>query len=199
VIDHDAYRIIAITGTDSLNDWLQHNLRWRSKERQGRLIHGGMVTYTSHVLEALHRANMLLRPVPLYLTGHSLGGAAACILPMLTSLPDLAGIVTLGAPPFFADSAQYKFADKLTRVRHVYDLVPDCLPRSHHPAGQEIWLDESGKVTSMNSDVTRRVTRFLKINAARLTGTALKLGTQWHSRKFYADSVSRWCASQPPQ
>ena len=105
-------------------------------------VHIGFLTHATLVLRGLQSFN-LSSCDDVMIFGHSLGGAAASILPMLW--PELkAHVVTYGAPPYLKRSSPEP-AQRITRVVHYFDPVP-CYPALtyRHPKSTTIYIRRPG-------------------------------------------------------
>lgn len=124
----DRRYLVVIRGSDGITDWLQNGMRW-SVRFLGALVHAG---FLAHMLELApifeNRDND--KSLPVYLVGHSLGGAAAVLLgtKIAATYPDReVRIVTFGAPRTGQKSFRV-LCSRLTNLyirqyRHRWDIV----------------------------------------------------------------------------
>lgn len=125
---------IVVAGSDDFRDWA-HNLDYRGSNVYGEDYHKGFLMHSALVRSALLSMERYLprnwRDKPVYLYGHSLGGAVAKMLPMMMDL-NVREIVTFGAPQ--CSSEVYPQAHNLLEYRVAGDPVPH-LPLSWEDGG----------------------------------------------------------------
>ena len=145
-VDHEE-TWIGIRGSDDIYDWA-YNRNTKRVLVAGSLVHEGFYDYTKLVIDAIERLaknakipnGWNLRTV--YLCGHSLGGAAARLIPTVCKGFRVNQIVTFGAPPTHVDSAAAIYNFPLTEFRLPWDPFP------HLPLGKD-W-GECGKIVRIN-------------------------------------------------
>jgi len=127
---------IAIRGTDNFNDWLT-DLQFHPvfDDILNVWVHHGFQIYARAVLDDLLGPNQHIRlfnpTYDTYITGHSLGGAAAVVLSLYlyTRYPNalrVDGVYTYGQPKVFDNDGAIswpKFADGIYHVENCYDPV----------------------------------------------------------------------------
>ncbi len=124
--------VVAIAGTEpsNLGNWLQNFDFPVDRDGAHRGFQAGALAAQPMIETAL--AN---RPGPIYLTGHSLGGALAAMTALL--LPNtwtnrIAGIYTIGMPrpgnATYRDTYNPRLGDRTYRLIHADDLVPKVPP-----------------------------------------------------------------------
>ena len=109
--------VVAIAGTD---DWLdmRHDLNIQaSRLASGPSVHRGFAAHCEHVVLGLKPFRSLWSKdgANLWVVGHSLGGAAAVVLPLLATLPKACHVVTYGAPPAIAQGFGATYMGRVTR------------------------------------------------------------------------------------
>jgi predicted lipase len=123
--------IVAFRGSSSAQDWLQNGQFWQQHTWGGN-VHAGFNEALNDILFHLFQATrMALSPdVPLFVTGHSLGGALAQLFAEVCARQDLnvAGVYTFGAPRVgdraFARHYNKVLGDRTFNVVNEYDVVP---------------------------------------------------------------------------
>lgn len=200
---HREVDVIAVAGSDEANDWA--NNRKHSTMRLGGVeVREGFVNHAKMLATALDNAGLFSkwRRWPLYLTGHSLGGAAAAVLPLIESL-GFEQIVTFGQPRFATKDTikHYPHCGKLTRIVRTMDVVPDVPLRFKLPfwpsqqwshCGNEIWIDETG--TNQDPTLPWRVGRRVK-RAGRYAANWYRLKrvmSEDHNIAEYARLCRQW-------
>lgn len=142
VENHDSLHL-SWRGTDDAQDWL-HNAKFFAtsvpfmKDRKYK-VHSGFLEYTSMLMPAvLRKLDELLaeKPRPVFISGHSLGGAAAVISAMQFeahrgSARELASVITFGQPRVvnrpLAEFLERRWVEKYKlyfRYTHNNDIVP---------------------------------------------------------------------------
>ena len=143
--------ILAFRGTHELRDWITDAEFWREPGPAGT-VHHGFLRAADSVLPALLRALPPPRVAPVYLTGHSLGGALAMLVAyelFLREIP-VAGVITFGQPRVgdrdWAKIYDHVLGDVTWRVVHEEDLVPRIpgVLLGYHHAGNEVFLNSAG-------------------------------------------------------
>uniref|UniRef100_A0A0D6R374 Fungal lipase-type domain-containing protein n=1 Tax=Araucaria cunninghamii TaxID=56994 RepID=A0A0D6R374_ARACU len=161
--------VIAFRGTqeNSFRNWVE-NLFFKQVDldypgMSGSMVHHGFYSAYHNtslrpgVVEAVKRIQKRDVPLPIMVTGHSMGGAMAsfCALDLTVNYgaKDVQ-VVTFGQPrignKFFADYYNM-FVPKTIRVTHNHDIVPHLPPyythflkRTYHHFPQEIWIHSVG-------------------------------------------------------
>lgn len=154
------FTLISFTGTNSLEDW-GINLKTRPVADAGGLpgkLHRGFVKALDQVWAAA--VNPLLgRPVPLWVTGHSLGGAlavlAAARCALVTGQP-VRGLYTYGQPRVgnhdLRDAIDVSLAGRYFRYVNDRDIVPRVPPATlgYRHAGHSFLFTEDGAVREVS-------------------------------------------------
>ncbi len=190
-------RMLVIRGTDGdLWDWVSN---FNCRPVLG--LHAGFATYAKLVIEALEREGLHhLCDKPIYLVGHSLGGAAATLLPHLSQQFTFAEcVITFGSPPVFWNDTPPSYITDAYHVRFETDIVPDvplqfgqwCFAKWRHPkTALTYWFDGKSKpvVPGKNHEMYRRIRRYVDwFNAAYVRGGSFLDDVKYsHSRHRYA-------------
>ena len=128
-------QIVAIRGTSNAQDWITNSEIEQTFDPILRVnVHSGFAAYARAVRTAVQQTNLLEPTYKTYVTGHSLGGAAAVILGLYwyvdRTAPDhyyIAGVYTYGQPKPFNNQGGISwpdFAQKIYRVEDCDDAVP---------------------------------------------------------------------------
>lgn len=149
--------ILSFRGSKNIQNWII-NLSTNQVDYSrctGCKVHNGFNTAWNLakplVTTQIQNLRALYRDVPIYATGHSLGGAIATL-----SVPDIkqtfgnvAGLTTFGEPRVGnqAFSSFYGSVIESNRVVHYADIVPHIPPLAlnFYHQGNEVWYDEAMK------------------------------------------------------
>ncbi|MGH2359556.1 MAG: lipase family protein, partial [bacterium] len=148
---NDRFAVLAFRGTeeDMRNIVTDLDIRFQRDKKTGARIHDGFSTSYALVGPDINRALAELEPnLPLYITGHSLGGALAAVAAMRIHPEDhIAACYTFGCPRV----GDGEFVDHLWKVP-VYRLVhaADVVTRlpfafGYRHAGDFRYIKHSGK------------------------------------------------------
>lgn len=150
--------IIAFRGTENLEDW-KTNLNLAKAAWKVGMFHSGFYKSIYSVWPtATARLNSLrTNNQPIWLTGHSLGGALATLACGLLDdeLPEqaIAGVYTFGQPRvgdvIFAQTIDQRVKKRFFRVVNNNDIVPRIprIPRiKYRHAGSQLYFDALGKL-----------------------------------------------------
>lgn len=152
----DEWRLIAFRGTNDKKDW-SANVKFIPLETEWGVIHKGfgeaMNSLWPEVYEVISRSG---KELPIWLTGHSLGGAIAQLTGTRLLLEGIkpAGVITFGQPPVgyetFAKRYELELGDDFLRFVDNVDIVPKVftpftlLQLSH--AGRLFYFDTAGEL-----------------------------------------------------
>lgn len=120
------FAVLAFRGTEkNLGDILTDlNIRFYKHEETGARLARGFGDAYQHVAEEISRT-METVDVPLYITGHSLGGALATIASMKLPSDRIAACYTFGGPRVGNSEFEQKlYKVPVYRVVHAADIVP---------------------------------------------------------------------------
>jgi hypothetical protein len=146
--------IVAFRGTAKLYDWLI-NLNARTMAFEGGRVHRGFFKETFKEISDLSNSTHLNADT-IYITGHSLGGALAALMSLITSPAidtKIKSVYTFGTPRYGDNKASYNWIKPYSCIR-AGDPVPNLPPDSklfHYtdpddlrdPAGQPVRFDRS--------------------------------------------------------
>lgn len=177
--------IVAIAGTD---DWLdvRHDLRVQATTlAQGPAVHCGFAAHAVDCRVALKNwRDLIARPdATVWITGHSLGGAAAVLLPLFLEVP-AARIYTYGSPPAIAQGSGGTYVRSVTRFAHIMDVVPKVYRSLYEHVGRPFWIRSSGKVTGSPSAIHWAAEGLAKVGRI-LTRGFLAANKHYHSMAQY--------------
>ena len=162
--------VIAIRGTDSLWD-MSDNLRFlRTSHPNGwGKVHRGFKNYVDDLLqegensqngesfrEKLQRFGKIH---PIFLTGHSLGGAAAVYLAsiLVGEGYHVAGVATMGAPRVgnkaFVRQYNSQLGSRTVQIRNHMDVIPFLPPRrlGFRHVGRQLWMSSEGSLLPVSA------------------------------------------------
>jgi triacylglycerol lipase len=150
VIENDRCMVIAFRGTDSVADWLGNmQLLPEFDASLGGALHGGFLEAYRRVADVVDAAFGRANGRPLWLTGHSLGGALAVIAAVTHRAQPIAGLMTFGQPLLLgrrpARTVDIVFAQRYRRFVNRDDLVARVPPGYVH-AGVRVHFDSGGTV-----------------------------------------------------
>lgn len=177
VVDLNNAVIIAFRGTDSVADWVtdaRFLRRTLCTESNGDVVecHAGFLSAAGSVLvELFAQLRYSVADRPVFVTGHSLGGALAmlCALEMSRQKVGIAQIYTFGQPRVGNAAFKRLYERELPqtyRVVYQEDIVARVphLPRITDPyrhAGVEVFINSAGAV-EFNPSFWRRATSDLR-------------------------------------
>lgn len=149
-IESDRWTIIAVAGSDDIDDWDSNRRVSKLVQCSGRSAHAGFAAAANAIVNS-----GVLPPAchgkAVHIVGHSRGGALALLLAeTLHKFPLFnASVLTFGAPRVFGRwSADLPADMRVWRVEHAADPVPWTPPalRFRHQ-GHRVWLDDDGTYT----------------------------------------------------
>lgn len=153
--------VIAAAGTNDISDALDDIWAWPSEFQGVGRTHGGMEAYARRFSCALLNSTVPYDKRRVVLTGHSLGGPAAALSPMVCEFGSPMTVL-FGAPRFWFGKPQWKPNTHL--VARPQDLVPDLPPPVgfvHH--GTRWWLTENNLTRDQPDGWMRRARRAARI------------------------------------
>ena len=160
IAKHKGFVLIAFRGTDEIIDW-RDNLNPLAREGIHVGFHNafldvwekrGRIDRKDKMVELLSREDY--RNLPIWVTGHSLGGALAsiCAYTLIKNGMPFYGLYTFGEPPAFRGRAAERFNEavnyKYFRFQNQNDIVskiPQPLVNYCH-AGTQVYIDAKDNV-----------------------------------------------------
>ena len=152
IIPTEKFLILSFRGTESYEDFYTYLKLFPTKCRSGGFIHSGFMTSYESIeseitkyLDAKEFANM-----PLYITGHSLGGALAIVAAKrLKHKDNIAACYTFGSPKVGDFDWVCTIKTPIYRVVNSVDLVPSAPPclclkdfKGYFDCGDMRWLSD---------------------------------------------------------
>lgn len=199
VIDAPEARFVGFRGTDNFRNWLA-NVKFAPTTTDWGAVHtgfnDGFHALWPHVEDALEASDDAGSPI--WLTGHSLGGALAVLaaVRLTDANRNVAGVITFGQPPVgyrdFAEKWNERMAGRLLRfVNHVDTVAaitgPIALPRYA--------LTQAGDVRYFDTTGTLHITSPPSLQRSRdiLCGPSFESGAEFgaHGMRRYLQLVSR--------
>ena len=123
--------VIAIAGSNDEHDWLDNSKVKRQfihpiHDHHEIYAHAGFLRHAKLIRDELAQMGIyaLIKKHDLYLTGHSLGGAVAILLPLITDWLHPTGIYTFGAPRTLSHETAGKYPYSVQRFQGATDIVP---------------------------------------------------------------------------
>lgn len=155
VLHNDAIIIVVFRGTELKSNFLQPVLDWHANLAfdlvtrpglPGRVHHGladGAIALSGQIDDIL-RELQAVRARPVWLTGHSQGGALATL--MGAKLTDCQGVYTFGAPRVGDQAFKDAYSTPLWRICNQNDpvsRVPFEWFLGYRHVGQSVWFDSA--------------------------------------------------------
>lgn len=195
VYHSQGWTILAITGTDEGGDWGYNCEREFADTPAGIRVHGGFKKFAEVLAAALTAEGPDLIKCTdqrLLLTGHSLGGAAAIILPLVSKLRPHA-VVTFGAPKCMHAEDTHKYPHRTVNARNLDDVVPWVpLARRNRPWGTpgEVYYLTGTAVSSFPGSPLRRFAKQLYSLGTFLVRRGNFIGIHDHQMTRYLKNIS---------
>lgn len=206
--------IACIAGTNDSKDW-KNNLSFRKRAYLGGNVSSGFGAHFGLIRKPLVKAihdEFNRNPRPIYIAGHSLGGAVVYFLAMVLTaagIPWEMGVVA-GAPrpgdAAFAEAFENSCADKWIQLRNRADAVP-CLPPYllgyRHPECGVAVINLLGNIKRSMSPFWQFSQRAARVARAHLSFSGVRLGRvvsrDDHSISAYRQAVSKTLDSLDPK
>lgn len=206
--------IACIAGTNDANDWI-HNLSIRKHTYLGEgKVSSGFGAYFGLIRKELVKTihdEFCSDARPIYICGHSLGGAACYLLAQALShagIPWELGVVA-GAPRpgngAFARFFDLCFSDRWIQLRNRADIVPCAPPWSlgyRHPVSGLAVIDLSGRIRRDMAPIWQQFQRAGRILGAHVGIGGFRLGRAVsvadHAVSVYRSVVSKSLDSLSP-
>jgi len=155
VVSHNEYNAIAFRGTDENSDWLKNMDMMPTTALEGR-YHNGFYNATMNVWGEILEAINTRDEKPVWITGHSLGGAMACVATaslITTGAYRYMSTYTFGQPRCMDEETALKFQQqtegKYFRYRNNNDVVTDVPSgnQGYKHIGTLYYIKTDGKIT----------------------------------------------------
>ena len=156
-VEHKDYLTMAFRGTDEFGDWID-NLKLGNKKLHGfEKCHGGFLEATNDIwddIDAVYKEARTREKRPLFITGHSLGGAMATIAAtkLLHESRPFISVYTFGQPRVLTEESATKFdASKRAhfyRFQNNNDIVSRVPARAgrYKHVGDCVYITSEGKI-----------------------------------------------------
>lgn len=182
--------VVSIAGTNDLVDIGQDLDIQSTVLTNGRTqVHKGFADHALEVRAALAKFDFNASPTTeVWIVGHSLGGAAAVLLPLVLDLPGTIRVVTYGAPPVIGQGFGGRYNVDVTRFAHVSDLVPKPLRALYEHVGRPFWIRANGQVSGSPSMLHRAWGLLAKVWRIASSGIVLA-NRHYHSMSNYRKSL----------
>lgn len=118
------FAVLSFRGTQFNKFDILTDLRCKLEFVDGKGAHSGFLAAFECVEDKIRAAVLKLGDTPLYVTGHSLGGALAVVAAHKLKSPNLHECYTYGAPPVADKSWSEDFNGSLYQFVNVGDIVP---------------------------------------------------------------------------
>lgn len=156
VIEHENYLCMAFRGTDQIADWLDNINVFTEADGAGK-FHRGFLRSVDDIWHDMWAHYLTLfrdKPRPLFLTGHSLGGAMASIVAARLTRQDqpFVSCYTFGQPRAMtletSELISVLAGKRMYRFQNNNDLVTRIPTRSmgYSHVGQFLYIDEEGAI-----------------------------------------------------
>lgn len=126
--DKAKFAVLAIRGTTSPQDWMKNANAGLESIGGNRQVHKGFHSAFTDAKDDIDKLLMEVSDLPLYVTGHSLGGAVAVMATWYYSRDTLAACYTFGAPRVGNHVFNDSFCTPIYRVVNSQDPVPMVPP-----------------------------------------------------------------------
>ncbi|MEB3331465.1 MAG: lipase family protein [Synechococcaceae cyanobacterium] len=200
LIEHEQALVLCFRGTDEPADWLD-SLDLAFERTADGVFHRGFLRTLFDVWEPLQTERLRLqqqRPRPLFLTGHSLGGALAIVaaVHLLNRGEPFEAVVTFGQPRALDQATAQAFdaraRSRCFRFQNNNDVVTQAPTRlmGYEHVGNLLYITESGAI---HPDPTPwlEVIDGVGGNVLGFRGLGLA-GLGDHAMDLYLDAVEEW-------
>lgn len=121
----DPMAILVFRGTTNIADWITNaNVVLRQAHESEHRMHPGFKQAYKSVEDQIHKLLSKVDGLPLYITGHSLGGALAICATCFLSKHKLAACYTFGGPRVGSQEFVDQFKTPIYRIVNGFDPVP---------------------------------------------------------------------------
>lgn len=193
LVEYQDVRILVFRGTDDLSDW-KVNLNAIYTTSELGSVHKGFYEAYVKLWEEIKDNFVLSSDKPLYITGHSLGGALATIASVHFTKYNIPFVATYtyGQPKVFRESTIYvrKASQKLYRFFNPYDLVPRIPPlfTKYYHVGHPCYIDVDG-ILFTPPTFEQRITDYFWLRIKYLLRLAHIKPFTGYSTKFYLEKI----------
>jgi hypothetical protein len=115
--------VLAFRGTENKEEDIRTDLKIRFYQKRGADVHSGFMSAYKSIEVQIEHALRSIGGLPLYITGHSLGGALATIAALKLERDQLAACYTFGSPRVGQDEFDGEIKTPVYRVVNSNDLV----------------------------------------------------------------------------
>lgn len=152
IVEHQKFNAVCFRGTDEGGDWIK-NLSLISTSLSGYSVHSGFKAALDNVYSTIRNRLHSVQEKPMYITGHSLGGAMAVIfaLRLVLACSKFEALYTFGQPRVFKRGSAQKFWSRVKGKYFRYENnngivahVPPFLNYVH--CGELRYIDVNGKI-----------------------------------------------------
>ena len=194
IYQSSGWTVIAITGTDERADWGYSCEREFVPSENGIRVHAGFLKFAEVISMALRseQQNLKCEDCRLLITGHSLGGAAATILPLVSDL-NPHSVITFGAPKCMHGEDTHMYAHRVINVRNLDDIIPWIpLAKVNRPWGSpgEVYYLTGSAVSSFPGSPLRRFAKQAYSAATYFMRRGKFLGIYDHGMPRYLKNIS---------
>ena len=200
LIEHDDYLVYSFRGTDEAVDWIS-NLNAFPDECLGGKYHRGFYQAFDRVWPELNEAYWAKRRErrrPVFLTGHSLGGALATCCAAWFNYKDwpYMGLYTFGSPRCVEKHTSRVFnmecRDKTYRFQNSSDIVTRMPSRAmgYSHTGINLFMDKDGLIQT-DPGFWARFVDFVSVSAEDLLNVDLSTIAN-HDMSEYRDHINSW-------
>jgi len=204
IVANDDIIIVAFRGTEDLRDWLTDLTTEWTVLKGGVRVHTGFFRSYSTIRERMFATvtRLLMQKArPVYITGHSLGGALACMATSELANADdaqvrdsIAACYTFGCPRAGDKSFDWYVKVPLYRVTNGIDVVPTIPPAflGYRHVGDPRYFRNAGEAPLRGSPtIIAKITRTVLALPRLLFRLEIK-GIADHSMEVYVGKLQAW-------
>ena len=162
VLANNKVGIVAVRGSEAnAGDWAV-NISTSIQKYHGMELHSGFFKSATACLSGLHAMDLpdVFRHGPVYLTGHSQGGAVSAVLSQLikyeSQISDPVCVVGFGVPRYAMGDSAFMFRGELVAICDPEDPVSQ-VPRKFGRAGLQVYIGENGFTAHTGSELKRLI------------------------------------------
>ena len=200
IVSNSTDCVIAIAGTDDIKDALDDS-KVLGKNIAATCgvtyrVPSGFNSYADLALEAIEDAiDEADKAKRVWVVGHSLGGAAAHLVPLKREWLNPELVVTVGAPCSIKRGQAWKYNYRTVNIANHYDLVATGLKWVYSRPGIDLFVSNKGKLTlsrpawSWAKSVFTYATSFFKDRAGFLKEAVKNHGCGTYTTLFTPETV----------